>query len=148
MRAGGTPGGGESETELRRDIGSPRSRRSAQHQRARFFLQRTIGTLPFAFAGTARRKRSHQRAQCVALAPRRLELGADLPVLDGMHEFDPAILADADARLRRFDPAAADALPRRYRLDRKIGLTRPLHIHTGRLADPVPDAIDRAQLNA
>src|SRR5512132_374580 len=43
---------------------------------------------------------------------RRLELAHDRAVLGGVDEFDLAMLAHADAGLRRFDAAAADALPR------------------------------------
>jgi len=86
--------------------------------------------------------------QCITLTAHAFELGDDLHVPGGVHEFDAAVLANADARLRRFDPAAADALPRRYRFHRRLGLPRLLHIHTQRLADSPSGALDHAQLVA
>jgi hypothetical protein len=41
-------------------------------------------------------------------------------VVEGVHEFRPAVLANSDTRLRAFDPPAADALPCCHALGHRI----------------------------
>src|SRR5512146_906431 len=87
----------------------------AQHF-ARLRLQRAIRAFPLAFARAAEREASHEREQRIALARGLRALRFGRVELGGIHQLDPAILANADAVLRRFQSAAADALPRLHPL--------------------------------
>ncbi|HUL66910.1 MAG TPA: hypothetical protein VLW55_20080 [Burkholderiaceae bacterium] len=88
-----------------------RSDVAAQHA-ARPFLQCAVRALPSAIARRSARKLAHQRLERIGTrmqgdcARHRVVAG------EGGHEFDLAVLADAEARLRTVEPPATDALPR------------------------------------
>jgi len=54
--------------------------------------------------------------QFLYLAACKHQLSKDRIVIRGIHEFGPAVLANANAWLRAFDAPAADALPCCYPL--------------------------------
>jgi len=77
----------------------------------RTLLQRTPTALPLPFARLRPGQLQQYRLQAFQLLLRERQLGQHLLVLILAHHQYLAIATDADARLRRLDLAAADALP-------------------------------------
>ena len=86
----------------------------------RFLLQHAIRALPLSVARSGKREAPHEPVQRLALARRGLQVVQRPGVFDRVHELHAPILADADAVLRGFDPAAADALPRGDAVERGL----------------------------
>src|SRR5581483_5867414 len=80
-------------------------------QRPRLLLKTAVGALPRVATRNAEREPAHERRERVALPRRLRERALGVAMLVGEDQLDAAVLAHADARLRRLDPAATDAAP-------------------------------------
>jgi hypothetical protein len=73
--------------------------------------QGPIRIFPFMVARLGRREPAHERRKRAYLPARNFQLGQRVFVFARIDKLHRAILADADAVLRRLDSAAANALP-------------------------------------